>query len=88
MPCRAGTPSDSIKQWVDVPQGDTPYAEKLIEDKDLARYETWDVSVLVTNWLLGKYPNYGFLLRTLPGKGGTIVFFSREADALETRAVR
>lgn len=77
---------NSLGDWKDAEgklQGDSPFAETAIADTDKERRESWDVSDLVDAWISGKHPNNGFLLRGVPEKGGTIAFFSREADAAD-----
>ncbi len=61
----------------DVAQGNAAYAVTTVEDNDTSRFVEWDVTNLVRDWLADKHQNQGFFLRTL-GKGGTIVFRSRE----------
>jgi len=67
-----------------VAQGDAAYAVAPVKDEDSARFVEWDVTRLVRQWQEGKHQNQGFFLRT-QGKGGTIVFCSREHETAEQR---
>jgi len=62
-------------------QGKKPYAQKMIADLDKVRAETWDVTALVNEWLSGRRPNRGIMLRKLSGGKGVAVFQSRESKA-------
>ena len=51
----------------DAEQGDAPYATATVRDEDATRALDWDVTALVREWVAGKHPNQGMLLRGLKG---------------------
>jgi hypothetical protein len=63
-------------------QGDLPYAQTEVTNSET--FIEWDVTALVEEWRTGKYPNQGFFLRGLDGRG-TIEFCSREHTEEERR---
>ena len=67
-----------------IAQGKTPYAKARIADDDTGKFVEWDVTALVREWWGGKYPNQGFFLKSI-GRGGTIVFLSREHPEIRFR---
>lgn len=76
-----------LGDWHDAegkPQGPRPYAAATIVDDDREKPVDWDLTPLVGQWLTGKYPNQGLLLRAVRGRG-TFVFASREAAREEQR---
>lgn len=60
-----------------VAQGDAAFAAARVEDTDSGRFIEWDVTGLVRDWQSGTFPNKGFFLRTVGGRG-KIDFCSRE----------
>jgi hypothetical protein len=73
--------------WHDVEgvaQGDAAYATMTVKDEDRARFIEWDVTRLVREWVEGRHQNKGLFLRTA-GKGGIIVFRSREHESENQR---
>ena len=75
--------------WVDVngrSQGDSPFARTVIEDTHKIRTIEWDITGLTHAWSGGEIANSGLLLDTVKGTAsGTILFFSREAAAVDQR---
>lgn len=59
-----------------VEQGKQAYAIETVVDDDAPMFVEWDVSLLVQEWVSGKYQNQGMFLRAV--RGGAIHFNSRE----------
>jgi hypothetical protein len=61
-----------LGDWADasgVSQGDDAYAVTGVVDNDTGRYEEWDVTTLVQQWVDGTIQNKGFFLRGVSGAG-------------------
>jgi len=61
-----------LGDWRDaknVAQGNAAYATTTLEDDDTARSVEWDVTALVREWVEGRFPNQGMLLRGVEGQG-------------------
>lgn len=61
----------------DVAQGKEPYARSVVTAEHKGKAVEWDVTSLVQEWLAGKHPNQGMLLRVVAGQGARN-FGSRE----------
>ena len=59
-----------------IEQGERPYSVTTVVDDDTSMYVEWDATVLVQEWIDGKYQNQGIFLRAI--QGGAIHFHSRE----------
>lgn len=73
--------------WIDassVAQGGDAYVTITVVDDDSARYEEWDVTTLVGEWVDGSIQNKGFFLHATGG-GGTYNFRSREHTVASER---
>lgn len=75
-----------LGDWVDragTLYGEQPYASAEVKTHAGRQVAEFDVSALVRDWLAGRQPNHGFLLRTLPGPlDGVVEFHSRESPDL------
>ena len=74
-----------LGDWRDAenrPQGNKPYVTEKLIDNDTPRFVEWEVTSLVQEWLEGRYPNQGMLLRGIEGKG-SFHFRSREYEDIE-----
>ncbi len=78
-----------LGDWVDREgklYGDKPYASQDIKPQRSRQMVELDLTALVRDWLSGKQPNHGVLLRALPGPlAGVLEFHSREASDLGGR---
>jgi hypothetical protein len=59
------------------PQGAATFTRTSIAGGAKAQFVEWDVKTLVNGWVAGKYPNRGFYIIGVAGRG-TFRFFSRE----------
>lgn len=79
----AGLPwNNALGDWRDadnLAQGSRPYASLRIADTDNSRSVSWDITVMVREWVAGWHPNNGVMLRNRPGTGGVVGIYSREA---------
>ena len=75
---------NELGDWRDrfnVVQGADPYATTLIDDLDSTRRVEIDATLLVSDWVLGRYPNQGLMLRSQQ-RTGAVDFYSREVPEI------
>lgn len=77
---------NSLGDWRDangIAQGPKAFAEIHVPDIDKAQIESLDMTSMVKDWLSGRLPNNGILVRVT--NGGTLKVYSREASDLSLR---
>ena len=76
---------NELGDWIDAAdqaQGDQPFAEQRVKDRDRQQFVHWDITSLVAGWLGQSFPNQGLLLRGQPDSRGKTKFLSREAEGV------